>query len=62
MLGLPSEDSELPPNVKALLHGFEDDIFGDFVVCPLTKERAGEMRMVRVKSASKLVHRIVAER
>ncbi len=30
-------------------------VLGDFEVCPLTKERPGEMQMVCVESASKLV-------
>jgi hypothetical protein len=57
MLGIPSEDNELPPNVKVLLKDFDDNIFGDFVVCPLSPERPGTMRMVFVKSASHLVNR-----
>lgn len=57
MLGVPGEDHGLPPNVNALLNGFEDNIFGDFVVCPLTHERPEEMQMVFVKSASHLVDR-----
>jgi hypothetical protein len=32
-------------------------IFGDFDVCPLSKERPGEMQRVCVRSASKLVVR-----
>jgi hypothetical protein len=57
MLGVPSEDSALPSNVKVLLKGFEDNIFADFIVCPLEKERKGEMRDVLVKSASHVVNR-----
>jgi hypothetical protein len=34
-----------------------DAIFGDFVVCPLTPERPGEMQLVCVQSASNLVVR-----
>ena len=59
MLGLPSEDSQLPANVKALLKGFGDNIFGDYVVCPLQKYRKGEMQMVYVKSATHLLNRRV---
>jgi hypothetical protein len=57
VLGVPSEDQELPPNVKPLLRGFEDQVFANFTVCPLTKEHAGEMRMVFVKSARRVVDR-----
>ena len=57
MLSVPSEDTELPPNVKNPLKGFEDNIFADFTVCPLTKERKGEMRDVFVKSAIHVIDR-----
>jgi hypothetical protein len=57
MLGVPSEDSALPPNVTSLLKGFEDQIFADFTVCPLEKERKGHMRDVFVKSAGHVVDR-----
>jgi hypothetical protein len=59
MLAIPSEESELPENVKPLLNNFDDQIFADFVVCPLTKNRLGEMRAVSVKSASHVVKRSV---
>src|ERR1043165_8202874 len=39
ILGVPSEDSELPPNVKSLLNSFDDQIFADFTVCPLTRDQ-----------------------
>lgn len=34
--------------------GFETRIYGDFEVCPLTKERAGWMQMVCIVRASRL--------
>ncbi|HJT71658.1 MAG TPA: hypothetical protein VJ731_15775 [Terriglobales bacterium] len=55
MLGLHDEDSNLPPNVAKLLKGdFDDEVFGNFLVCPVTKDRPGEMQMVYVKSANRL--------
>jgi hypothetical protein len=57
MLGILGEDPELPPNVKKLLKSFDDQIFADFTVCPLTKERKGEMQMVHVKSAIHAINR-----
>ncbi len=57
MLSLPGEDQDLPANVKALLKDFNDNIFGDFVDCPLRKYRKGHMQAVFVKSASNLVDR-----
>lgn len=59
MLGVPSEDSELPMNIKTLLKSFDDQIFADFVVCPLTPDHPGEMRMVSVKSATRVINRPV---
>jgi len=35
-------------------HFDDSDIFGDFVVCPLTKEVSGEMRHVCIKGMSNL--------
>jgi hypothetical protein len=32
-----------------------EGIYADFVVCPFTREKRGEMQMVCVESASKLV-------
>jgi hypothetical protein len=57
VLGIPGEGPELPPNVKKLLKSFNDQIFADFTVCPLTKERKGEMRIVQVKSATHVINR-----
>ena len=57
MLGVRSEDQNLPANVKKLLKGFNDRIFGDFTVCPLTKEQPGKMRIVFVQSSSHVVNR-----
>jgi hypothetical protein len=57
MLAVTGEDQELPPDVKRLLKGFDDQIFADFTVCPLLKERPGSMGSVFVKSASHVVNR-----
>ena len=64
ILGIPSEEtdfplkySKLPANVERLLIGNGTNIFADFDVCPLTKERPGTMRMVFVRSASHVVDR-----
>lgn len=32
-------------------------IYGDFLVCPLTRQVAGEMQLVCVESAQHVVHR-----
>jgi hypothetical protein len=57
---LEVEDEELiPANLSKALSKPGDvygrDVFGDFEVCPFTKSRTGEMQMVCVESASRLV-------
>lgn len=60
---LEVEDEELVPDnfSKAMYNKAGDvdgrDMFGDFEVCPLTKSREGEMQMVCIESASRLVVR-----
>jgi hypothetical protein len=44
---LPPEKSLLPEKLSELLQ-WENLIFGDFTVVPLTKEESGVMRLVRV--------------
>jgi hypothetical protein len=60
--GLEVEDEELiPSNLAKTMYGKGDaygrDVFGDFEVCPFTKRREGQMQMVCVESASRLVIR-----
>lgn len=51
---IPSENEIMPQEVlKHLASG--TDIFGDFVVCPFTKQKEGHMQMVCIESASNLV-------
>ena len=51
---LPSEE-ELVPDVVKRHANFETRLYGDFEVCPFTREKAGEMQFVCVESASNLV-------
>ena len=51
---IPSENEIMPQKVsKHIADG--TDIFGDFVVCPFTKQKEGHMQMVCIESASNLV-------
>jgi hypothetical protein len=50
-----AEDAIAPDNLLRALHGDERFVFGDFEVCPFTKEREGHMRMVCVERADNLV-------
>ena len=56
MLGVRDEEEGLPANARAMMKDFDDVIFADFVVCPLTRRREGHMQMVRVESAKRIRH------
>jgi hypothetical protein len=59
ILGVHGEDQELPDNLAKILNGnFDDEVYGDFLVCPLTQYKPGEMQIVSVKKASRLVFRL----
>lgn len=61
MLGVPEVPVDGDPDVASLPHVIyetnilDQAVFADFVVCPLTKEKPGEMQMVCVESATHLV-------
>jgi hypothetical protein len=49
-----SENEIMPANVKRHL-AWGTTIYGDFEVCPFTPQRSGEMQMICVESARRLV-------
>ena len=51
------EDPALPAPVSALTQpdAFKVDLYGDFRVCPLTRDRPGWMRMVRINAVRRLL-------
>ena len=51
---LPSENEIMPEDVKKHLT-FGTSIYGDFLVCPFTKTRSGQMQYVCIESATNLV-------
>jgi|WetSurMetagenome_2_1015567.scaffolds.fasta_scaffold31740_4 hypothetical protein len=53
MLGI-REGSQLPDNLLKLLGDFDTEVYGDFVLCPLTRHRARQMQIVCVEHASNL--------
>lgn len=60
MFGVLDDDNENPrfPENLARKHPTSGlEIFGDFLVCPLTKARPGWMQMVTIRSARHLVVR-----
>jgi len=46
----------IPPAVESKLD-FDKDVFGDFVVCPLTRSRPGRMQTVCIESGKNLAVR-----
>jgi hypothetical protein len=61
ILGVGDVDIVIPDNLSDAMFRKGDvygrDVFGDFEVCPFTKNKEGEMQMVCVESASRLVVR-----
>ena len=52
---LPDEGAGLPKDVARVFRPFDTEIYGDFLVCPLTRSRSGYMQMVSLKSAKNIV-------
>jgi len=49
----PEPNPPLPSNIH-LNHLLENDLFGNFNICPFTKEKAGKMQVVCINSVSNL--------
>jgi hypothetical protein len=49
--------SLMPINVEKLLEEWQTEVWGDYVVCPLTREKPKEMQMVCIESGKKLFAR-----
>jgi hypothetical protein len=53
--GKDEDDLSIPDNVKKIGGQYvSTSVFGDYEVCPFTKERQGWMQMVCIKSAAHL--------
>lgn len=63
MLGVIDPDAQdeygtLPVKVKKLLEeDWQTEVWGDYVVCPFTREKSKEMQMICIDSAKNLVSR-----
>jgi hypothetical protein len=51
---VPSEDEIMPAPIKKHISP-DSRIFGDFLICPFTKEKVGVMRYVCIDSANNLI-------
>ncbi len=47
----------LPMNVEKLLGDWPREVWGDYVVCPFTREKPKEMQMVCIASGKNLLSR-----
>jgi hypothetical protein len=54
MLGVPTEESEMPGYLSKLMVSFDDTVYGDFVVCPYRKYEEGHMQFVCIESGQHL--------
>jgi hypothetical protein len=55
ILSVPSEESEMPDYLSKLMTDFEDEVYGDFQVCPYKKHIPGHMQPVCIESGKHLV-------
>jgi len=55
ILGVAPSEREIVPEIIKQHVSFDTRLYGDFEVCPFTKEKPGEMQIVCVEAASKLV-------
>ena len=61
MLGISSSYSQagyssIPEELEKRL-GWETEVWGDFLVCPFTPQRPGEMQMICIESGKNIVER-----
>jgi hypothetical protein len=52
-------DNEILPGLLNLNMNFDEEAYGDFYVCPFTRERSGEMQKVCIESASRVRYKRV---
>jgi len=58
ILGVPDEESGMPDYMSKLIPNFNDEVHGNFVVCPYSKTQAGHMQFVCIESGKNLRHRV----
>ena len=51
----PDDPTVAPQNLLDALHNFDYSVYGDYEVCPYTREKKGSMTMVCIESAKNLV-------
>jgi len=53
--GLDNEDPQMPASLKRNFKPSENQVYGDFEVCPLEPEREGAMQAACIESAKNLI-------
>ena len=58
MFSVPTEKEEMPKYLRKLVPTFDDEVYGDFLVCPYKKRLPEHMQPVCVESGKNLVHKL----
>ncbi len=58
ILGVRDEEAGMPDYISKLIPNFNDEVHGNFVVCPYSKKQAGHMQFVCIESGNNLKHRV----
>jgi hypothetical protein len=53
--GEDNEDPEMPPKLKRIFKPSQNEVYGDFEVCPLEPEREDAMQAACIESAKNLI-------
>ena len=55
ILGVVPSENEIVPEITKQHVNFDTRLYGDFEVCPFSREKPGEMQIICVESAANLV-------
>ncbi|MGD0601824.1 MAG: hypothetical protein ABR988_18530 [Terriglobales bacterium] len=58
ILGVHDEEDGMPEYISKLIPNFNDEVRGDFVVCPYSKKQSGHMQFVCIDSGKNLKHKV----
>jgi len=58
ILGVHDEEDGMPEYISKLIPNFNDEVHGNFFVCPYSKKQLGHMQSVCIESGKNLKHRV----
>jgi len=58
ILGVHDEEHGMPEYISKLIPNFNDEVHGNFVVCPYSKRQLGHMQFVCIESEKNLKQRV----